>query len=75
MNEKNERLMLALGNVDEKYIKEAETKMPTRSIVKIAMAVSVVIALALDLFIPFGAVTSDLSEYKSSSYFSLISYI
>ena len=75
MNKKNERLLLALGEVDEKYVKEAGTKMPTRSIVKIAMAVSVVIALALYLFIPFGAVTSDLSEYKSSAYFSLIEKI
>ncbi len=73
MNEKKrQRLLLALGEVDEKYVKEAESKMKVATIVKIAAVFAIVIALSLYLFIPFGTVTGDLSDYEGSSYFSLI---
>lgn len=69
---KNERLLLALGEVDEGYIKEAESKMSTKTIIKVAAIFAVVIALSLYLFIPFAPVTSDLSAYEGSTYFPLI---
>ncbi len=69
---KNERLLLALGEVDESYIKEAESKMSTKTIIKVAAIFAVVIALSLYLFIPFAPVTSDLSAYEGSTYFPLI---
>ena len=72
---KKERLLFAIGEVDEKYVKEAEFKVKISSIVKVAVAAVVVIALSLYLFIPFGPVTSDLSSYESSSYFPLIEEI
>ena len=69
---KKERLLLAIGDIDEKYIKEAEFKMRTASIIKVAVILTVIIALSLYLFIPFAPVTSDLSDYEGSSYFPLI---
>ena len=72
MNEKKHRLLFAIGEVDEKYVKEAEGKMTTGKIIKIAAAFAIVIAISLYLFIPFRPVTSDLSDYENSSYFSLI---
>ena len=69
---KNDRLMTAFGQIDEKYIKEAERNMNVTSIIKIAVAVAVVITLGLVLFIPYSPVTSDISGYSGSEYFPLI---
>ncbi len=75
MNNRKERLLLAIGEVDEKYIKEAEFKMSATSIIKVAAVLVVVIALSLYLFIPFAPVTSNLSDFEGSSYFPLIEEI
>ncbi len=64
--------MLAIGEIDEKYVKESEGKMKRSSIIKIAVSLALVIALGLYLFIPFAPVTSDLTAYEGSSYFPLI---
>ena len=69
---KRERLLLAIGETDEKYIKEAESKMNVISIIKVATVLLVVTALSLYLFIPFAPVTSNLTAYEDSSYFPLI---
>lgn len=75
MNDRNGRLIFSLGEIDEKYIKEADSKMRTSLIIKAAVCFAVVIALGLYLFLPFGPVTSDLSAYEGSSYFPLIETI
>ncbi|MBO7195829.1 MAG: beta-propeller domain-containing protein [Clostridia bacterium] len=67
-----ERLIFAIGDIDEKYIKEAESRMNVFSIIKVAAVLLVVTALSLFLFIPFAPVTSDLTAYESSSYYPLI---
>lgn len=64
--------MLAIGEIDEKYVKESEGKMKRSPIIKIAVSLALVIALGLYLFIPFAPVTSDLTAYEGSSYFPLI---
>ncbi|MBQ8414794.1 MAG: beta-propeller domain-containing protein [Clostridia bacterium] len=69
---KKERLLLAIGEADEKYIKEAESKVNAMSIIKVAAVLVVVIALSLYLFIPFAPVTSNLEAYEDSSYYPLI---
>ncbi len=69
---KRERLLLAIGEADEKYIKEAESKVNAMSIIKVAAVLVVVIALSLYLFIPFAPVTSNLEAYEDSSYYPLI---
>ena len=63
--------MLAIGEADEKYIKEAESSM-NAGLIKVAAVLAVIIALSLYLFIPFAPVTSDLSDYRDSAYFPLI---
>ena len=68
---KRERLMLAIGEADEKYIKEAESSMNT-GLIKVAAVLAVIIALSLYLFIPFAPVTSDLSDYQDSAYLPII---
>ena len=69
---KKERLLFAIGEADEKYIKEAETNMGTTRIIKAAVVLVLFVALSLYLFIPYAPVTSDLTAYESSSYFPLI---
>lgn len=69
---KKERLLFAIGEADEKYIKEAQTNMGTTRIIKAAVVLVLFAALSLYLFIPFAPVTSDLTAYKGSSYFPLI---
>ena len=69
---KREKLLFAVGEVDEKYIKEAETNMLTTRIIKAAVVFVLFVALSLYLFIPYAPVTSDLTAYESSSYFPLI---
>ena len=72
---KRERLLFAIGEADEKYVKEAEFSMKTSAIIKVAVALVVVISLSLYLFIPYAPVTSDLTDYEGSSYFPLIEEI
>lgn len=69
---KKERLLFAIGESDEKYIKEAQTNMGTTRIIKAAVVLVLFAALSLYLFIPFAPVTSDLTSYEGSSYFPLI---
>ena len=69
---KKERLLFAIGEADEKYIKEAQTNMGTTRIIKAAVVLVLFAALSLYLFIPFAPVTSDLTAYEGSSYFPLI---
>ena len=72
MNERNEKLIMAFGQIDEKYIKESEEKMNVMRIVKTAVSFAIIVALGLFLFLPFAPVTSDISGYSSSAYFPLI---
>ena len=74
MREKNEKLMMAIGQIDEKYVKESEGKMK-RPYIKAVASLAIVVALSLWLFIPFAPVTSDLSAYRGSDYFPLIEEI
>lgn len=62
---------MAIGHVNEKYIKEAQLNM-RRSPLAIAVSVALIVAISLFIFIPYAPVTSDLSAYESSSYFPLI---
>ena len=72
MMEKRERLLLAIGNIDEKYIKESEIKMRRANIIRAAVILGVIVALGLYLFLPYAPVTSDLSAYRGSEYYPLI---
>ena len=67
-----QRLILALGEVNEKYIKEAEFKVSAISIIKVAAVFAVIIGLSLLLFLPYAPVVSDVSDYRDSAYFPLI---
>ena len=70
-------MLFALGEIDDKYIKEAEPKpMAQRNrIIAVAVSLALVVALSLYLFIPFRDAVSDLSDYKSSAYYPLIETI
>ena len=72
-----ERMLFALGEIDDKYIKEAEPNpMKQRNrIITAAVSLARVVALSLYLFIPFRDAVSDLSDYKSSAYYPLIETI
>lgn len=72
-----ERMLFALGEIDDKYIKEAEPNpMKQRNrIIAVAVSLALVVALSLYLFIPFRDAVSDLSDYKSSAYYPLIETI
>ena len=72
-----ERMLFALGEIDDKYIKEAEPKpMAQRNrIIAVAVSLALVVALSLYLFIPFRDAVSDLSAYESSAYYPLIETI
>ena len=74
MNEKNQRLLSALGDVDEKFVDEsAQTeKRGMKRIIAAAVVVAISLSLALYLFVPYGAPKSDLSAYKRSEYYELI---
>ena len=67
--------MLAIGNIDEKYIKESEKNTMRSPIIRIAVCLCVVVAMGLYLFLPFAPVTSDLTAYSGSDYFPLIESI
>ena len=70
-------MLFALGEIDDKYIKEAEPKpMAQRNrIIAAAVSLALVVALSLYLFIPFRDAVSDLSDYESSEYYPLIETI
>ena len=68
------RLMMALGDINGKYIKGAERNM-TASLIKIAVSLALICALGLVLFRPYSPVTSDISAYLSSEYYPLIAEI
>ena len=72
-----ERMLFALGEIDDKYIKEAEPNpMKQRNrIIAVAVSLALVVALSLYLFIPFRDAVSDLSDYESSAYYPLIETI
>ena len=73
---RKERLILAMGHIDEKYVKEADVRMHGGIIIKVAAALLVmVLAVGLFLFVPYAPVTSNLKKYESSSYYPLIAEI
>ncbi len=69
---KKERLMLAIGEIDEKYIRETEEKSMRAPVIRAAVCLALIIALGLYLFLPFAPVTSDITAYAGSDYFPLI---
>ena len=69
---KKERLMLAIGEIDEKYISETQEKSMRAPIIRAAVCLALVIALGLYMFLPFAPVTSDITAYSGSDYFPLI---
>ena len=71
---KKERLLLALGDINDKYVKEAEPNPMSgrKRILSIAASLAILVALSLYLFLPYGTPKSNLSEYESSSYFPVI---
>ena len=71
MNNK-EKLLLALGEVDERYVAESGSKLKKSVIIKAAVVLTLVISLSLYLFIPFAPITSDLRAYEGSAYYPLI---
>ena len=72
MNGRNGRLMMALGQINEKYIRGSERNMGIRGIIKVAVSLAALIAIGLTLFLPYAPVTSDISAYSGSDYFPLI---
>ena len=72
-----ERMLFALGEIDEKYIKEAEPKpmMSTKRIITLAVSLTLVVALSLYLFIPFADPESKLKDHENSSYYPLLATI
>ena len=72
MNGRSGRLMMALGQVNGKYIMGGERNMGISRIIKIAVTIVVIGALGLFLFLPYAPVTSDISGYSGSAYFPLI---
>ena len=71
---KKERLLLALGDINDKYVKEAEPNPMSgrKRILSIAASLAILVALSLYLFLPYGTPKANLSEYESSSYFPVI---
>ena len=69
---RSDRLMMAFGQINEKYIVGSERNMGISRIIKIAITIIVIGALGLFLFLPYAPVTSDISGYSSSAYFPLI---
>ena len=67
--------MVAIGNIDEKYVKESEKNTMRSPIIRTAVCLCVVVALGLYLFLPFAPVTSNLTAYSGSDYFPLIESI
>ena len=71
---KKERLLLALGDINDKYVKEAEPNPMSgrKRILRIAASLAILVALSLYLFLPYGTPKANLREYENSSYFPVI---
>ena len=82
---RNERLLASIGNIDEKFIEEAEGKMKKKSkrgalphdlgIVKMVASFIVIVGLGLFLFWPTYNVRYDAADYADSQYQPLIEKI
>ena len=77
-NEKNYRLLRAIGELDERFVAEADPcrrRSPKRIAVLSSVAaclVAFVTALSLWLFLPFDKSGDDLARYEGSEYYELI---
>ncbi len=75
---KNKDLYREIGNVDEKYIREADPTAPRggvkrRKLTILAACISVfAVFLSLWLFLPFSGELEDLSKYSNSEYYGLM---
>ena len=78
---KNERLMSEMSFIDEKYVKEAESKVKKNSLsrkigvgkaIRIAASVAIFIGLGLFLFWPLNQGPINVSAYGGSEYYPLI---
>ena len=75
---KNKDIYREIGNVDEKYIREADPTAPTsgvkrRKLTVLAACISVfAVFLSLWLFLPFSGELEDLSKYSNSEYYGLM---
>ena len=78
---KNERLMSAISFIDEKYVKEAESKMKKNGLsrnagigkaLRIAASIAIFVGLGLFLFLPVNRGPLNVSAYGDSEYYPLI---
>ncbi len=74
---KSERLLSSLGNINEKFIQEADVKMAKsnkgfRKIIGMVATFAIVVGLGLFLFLPTNHGEMDLSPYAGSSYYPLM---
>lgn len=75
---KNKDIYREIGNVDEKYIREADPTAPRpgvkrRKLTVLAACISVfAVFLSLWLFLPFSGELEDLSKYSNSEYYGLM---
>ena len=75
---KNKDIYREIGNVDEKYIREADPTAPRagvkrRKLTIMAACISVfAVFLSLWLFLPFSGELEDLSKYSNSEYYGLM---
>ena len=75
---KNKDIYREIGNVDEKYIREADPTAPRagvkrRKMTILAACISVfAVFLSLWLFLPFSGELEDLSKYSNSEYYGLM---
>ena len=78
---KNERLMSEMSFIDEKYVKEAESKVKKNSLsrkigvgkaIRIAASIAIFVGLGLFLFLPVNRGPLNVSAYGDSEYYPLI---
>lgn len=77
---KKEKMLRAMGDIDEKYIAEAapRSKAMKKSNLRLKLSVlaacwcCIITAAGLWLFIPFNTAPPDISEYSNSEYYSII---
>ncbi len=75
---KNKDIYREIGNVDEKYIREADPTVPRtgvkrRKLTVLAACISVfAVFLSFWLFLPFSGELEDLSKYSNSEYYGLM---
>ena len=65
---KKERLLLALGDINDKYVKEAEPNPMSgrKRILSIAASLAILVALSLYLFLPYGTPKANLRTRPTS---------